>query len=133
MNYRPILVLILAVMLMTAGTVYAGGGALYRNGPDDNVSTEALVSTAVGSVKAPSNIGTGNRLLGYTFVSITGGSVGVYDATEANAMAGTGLIWEDGVVAGDSHTVWFPFPKSITTGIQAIFSVADGVLTLFYE
>ena len=123
--------LILAVMLVTAGTAYAD--ALYSNSPDDNLSIEVLTSTAAGSIKAPSNITSNNRLLGYLFLSTTAGTVGIYDATQANAMAGTGLIGEDSVIATGSTQVWFAFPYNISVGIQVIFSAADGVITLYYE
>ena len=127
------LFLILVVMLMVTGICFADGGSLYRNGPDDDLQSEVFVSTAAGSLKTPSTIGTQHRLLGYSFISTTAGVVGVYDATTANAVAGTGLIFEDSTIANDCHTVWFPFPKKIVTSIRVIFSAADGKLTLFYE
>ena len=126
-----LLVLVLAVMLVTSGEVFAD--ALYSNSPDDNVSIEVLTSTAAGPVKAPSNINSNHRLLGYLFFSTTAGNVGIYDATQANAMAGTGLIGEDSVIATGSTQTWFVFPYDIGTGIQVIFSAADGVITLYYE
>ena len=128
-----LLVLILAVALITAGRAYADGGQLYSNSPSDEIFMEVVTASTAPDILTPSSVDSNNRLLGYSFTSVTGGEIGIYDDTVANANAGTGVILEDGVVAGDCHTVWFVFPYDIQTSLQVIMSVADGRCTLFYE
>ena len=128
------LALVVMFVVVTAGVCYGdGGGALYAHGPDDEIEMEVLVSTAAGSCIEASSISTSNRILGYTFLSTTAGSMGLYDATTANTKAGTGVIVEDSVIANSANTVWFPFPKKVDTSIRAIFSASDARLTIYYE
>ena len=126
------LALVVMFVFATAGVSY-GDGALYSHGPDDEVSTEAVISTAALSL-ITATVGSTSRILGYTFNAVTAGTVGIYDTTSTTlAAAGTGLILEDVCTTNTSHTVWLPFPLDVDNTVYALFTAADSVLILYYE
>ena len=125
---RRFLYLILAAMIvLSAASAYA----ITQFNAGQRVKTH-IVSAAYEAVSS-STISTSNRLLGYTYTDSSAGRVSIYDSASVSGVTATNVIVEDGVIAGSSVTIWFPYPVDITAGIAVVQTANTGRVTLYYE
>ena len=111
--------LCLASCLILVNLCYAEG-SLFGHGTNDSVKTYVVRS---GS-ETITQITTNNRILGYSVTGSANAIVGLYDS---------GIIFaEGGCLANDMKTVWFPFPKDITTFIVQV-NASTTIVTIYYE
>lgn len=120
----------LTVGMVVGTNAWAGsGGGLYSNSPDHQVFTEVFTSD-----KAATVITADNRIVGFTVVAgSSAGVAGLYDATTL-ATATNALVFDEaGTAANNSETVWYPFPKNLTTGLTVVLGDSDMKVVVYYE
>jgi len=111
-------VIAIPLLFLMMGNVYAG---LFGHGSEDEVKTIVVVGTS-GIVSSFSD---SNRILGFTVTGTANAVVGFYDYD--------GFIAEGGCLANDMKTVWFPFPKEVTTKLEVLVNAATTIVTIYYE
>ena len=128
---KKILSLALVVMFVFGIATTGFSEVVFTRGADARVLTESAAKTHTTTLST--NITTNNRILGFTYSDEAAGCGAIYDATAANANAGTGLIGEIYVAAGTCYTIMFPLPRNITTGLSYAMSTSTGSITIYYE
>ena len=97
------------------------------------ISADATSNGGTSVVSTSTIIPGKDFIIGYSVCPTSTGSeevVGLYDSTEAN-MTTTTIFAETEAEDNESLTVWFPYPKKITTSL-AIGQGKDTIVAVYY-
>ena len=140
---KLISILLIAGLLFVCGNSYA---TMNRFNQGQTIKVYAIANTSrtgsASAIVATTTISpTMNRIIGYTVqllnTSYAGECVaGLYDTgTDAGCTtgaSGTMFAESEALAAGYEETVWFPYPKSLSTSLW-IRQGANTLVTIYYE
>ena len=133
-----ILCLILVVMLVLGIAIRSYAEVTFVRGPDARISIE-VVNPESQNPQLSTTITTNNRVLGFTYSDSGAGGAYLADynseAVDSTTLAAikAARFGEAYVAAGETVTIMFPMPKSLSSGLVVGINTTTGAVMVYYE